>query len=771
MGNVDELIQQYKQEAEQFSLTPAPHVWENVDREINGGKRKKRFFIILFLLGCGLAYGLLTANLNIWKKTATSHVPATDHNTIAAQPDAPGKQRSGSNTSQPEYQKTVSPQQLNKPAQPEGVRQAALKNKRPASNSTIPATHLTDRKAQTKLQAGLTLRNKQITALRIKRLAAAGNKRLSLNKKTLALAQPVTILQPDEGSFTTKQPVQKIKAQRMAVSPRKRLTVNSRAAVIALAVPIIITPDTNSFVAKPPVQKSGMRPMAAIAVRRLTISSRSLVAAPVVAVTEPDTNSFIAKQPIQNIKTLHIARLQASSRKRLVVNGQPMIPAQPIAIMQPDTNNFTAKTMIDKKQQTQKIAAPRIPRLSAVARQLLTINAHASASPTAVPVMQPDTNSFVAKTAKDQNVVKQFAISYITHIPASGRQMLPAGFRPAMPQYVNATAFTPYITDTIPEPFIPLPPEYEEGGLGPAPEYIAPMPALAGQARSTPVTFPAIQLALLEEPTLSFRGDTLEAREDIKQEGKEDTALKVYKRRARKYRWAVSLDIASASNNRTITEPGDYQFIKHYRDSTDKRLTSFNYAASLHYNISERLRLDVGVGINKAGERINTRQVVYKTDSFAIIPTGHIVVLSAPTIVTVAGRKYYNINNDSTGHINNSLTYLSLSGGFTYFMQPGKKFRIGLQPAFAASKLFASNEYYYHAKDSTYRKARGSQLSSWMLSATMGVPFEYSFKPRFIVSVTPYYTAFLNPVYASKETITQQYKQSGVKVGLSWMFR
>ncbi|GAA4464733.1 hypothetical protein GCM10023093_15690 [Nemorincola caseinilytica] len=244
---------------------------------------------------------------------------------------------------------------------------------------------------------------------------------------------------------------------------------------------------------------------------------------------------------------------------------------------------------------------------------------------------------------------------------------------------------------------------------------------------------------------------------------KKDSAKTVSKK------WGISLSGGRVRNDATFIEKGSYQFMKQYRDSTDSRINTFNYSLGLRYIVSAKLRLHAAAGITRTGERMNTRQVVYKVDSVVVIGTN--LTGSVPPIVRMTSATYYDIGNDSTGHLTNTLTYATFSAGLTCSILSLGHLDVGLQPSFTFNRLMRHNYHYFNDDSVMYFKAGRDMFATWVASAGLGLVAEYRISPSFSIALTPHYNRFIAHVYARPQATETRYGQASLNLSATWWFR
>lgn len=235
-----------------------------------------------------------------------------------------------------------------------------------------------------------------------------------------------------------------------------------------------------------------------------------------------------------------------------------------------------------------------------------------------------------------------------------------------------------------------------------------------------------------------------------------------------KHHWAVDITGGLANNNHTISEPGLYQFIRNYRDSTDAAIRTMQWSLGVRYAINSRVSLLLNASLTQTGEEMKSRQWVYGTDTL-LVNISSVGPSFASQKVIITG-KTQDINGDSTGRIRNTVTYTSVGLGMRYHLHTAGKLSMGMQPSVAMAWRTGSNMYTYDSTAQEWQKATGSQLTRRNTTLGFGLYAEYRLSPSVSVSVMPHYTRFVS-VVSQQSPVAIRYSQTALLATVSWWFR
>jgi hypothetical protein len=214
---------------------------------------------------------------------------------------------------------------------------------------------------------------------------------------------------------------------------------------------------------------------------------------------------------------------------------------------------------------------------------------------------------------------------------------------------------------------------------------------------------------------------------------------------------------------------------QYYRDSTSgRRINTFNYSAGISYKAMSRFEINVGIGVSKLAEQINSRQAVYDMDTIIVARPRPNTTSGNPSLydtTLLATRAYYDINGDSTGRILNMYSYFSIQGGITYYVYEGKKLRVGLSPSVAYNILSSSKGYAYAHADSTYKAIDEEKLRGSMISLSGAVNIEYRLIDNLRIELAPVYRTFIGSIYTPAYPLEQKYQQAGLQLFLRYYFK
>jgi hypothetical protein len=233
-----------------------------------------------------------------------------------------------------------------------------------------------------------------------------------------------------------------------------------------------------------------------------------------------------------------------------------------------------------------------------------------------------------------------------------------------------------------------------------------------------------------------------------------------------KNKWNLGLGIAPAITYSKLEENTNGQLISGYRNSSDKKLLTWNYHFTISYKFFPELGIYSGIGIVSFGQKILSRQLVYHYDTtYNSVLTG-----SSPPIITI-GKSYININGDSTGMVENKITYLQIPIGISYDLLPGEKFSVCLLPEVSFNKYISTESYLYNFRSFNYEKTGDGDMQSWMISYGIGISFRYLFTENFALAITPRYSGFQKSTYSSSYPLTQRFQQAEFQFSFHYLLK
>lgn len=269
-------------------------------------------------------------------------------------------------------------------------------------------------------------------------------------------------------------------------------------------------------------------------------------------------------------------------------------------------------------------------------------------------------------------------------------------------------------------------------------------------------TTDSLQTETKKDSLLSAKADTI----------KKDTLIAMkdtIKPAPHNSKWSIAIGIAPTKNYTKLQEEGDYQFISHYRDSTDKNLLTWNYYLNINYKIFPVLEIYSGIGLLNFEQELLNRQVAYKYDT--------VIIGTLPNPVIVINKDNFNINGDSTGTVKNKFSYLEIPIGIRYNICPVSKFNIWLQPEISFNKLIHSEGYAYNYTTRQYEKINSANLQSWIVSYGIGLSLQYEIFKNVNLELTPYYRSFQKSIYDSAYPFSQKFQQVELRFSLRYFLK
>ncbi len=230
-------------------------------------------------------------------------------------------------------------------------------------------------------------------------------------------------------------------------------------------------------------------------------------------------------------------------------------------------------------------------------------------------------------------------------------------------------------------------------------------------------------------------------------------------------KWSIVIGVAPTTCHSKLDEKGDYQFISHYRDSSDKNLLTWNFHLNLAYNFLPEIGFFTGIGIEHVSQEILSNQAVYKYDTSQSLTVG-----PTPPTITV-GKSSFHINGDSTGTVKNKFTYLEIPVGIRYDFLRERKFNISLLPEISFNKLIASEGYRYNFQNFMYQKITDADLKPWLVSYGVGLAFQYAVKKNICLELTPYYKSFQKSIWNTSDDISQRFQQTEFRFSLRYLLK
>lgn len=708
MGNVDELIEQYRLEAEQFTLAPSPAVWENIDREINPRRRRRVLFIILFLLGGFAALGFILSGGHGHLSTTAPIVAASANNTLST-----------TNTSRPTVTQLPT-----------------------AATTTIPSAIPTRHDQQQPTtsphgEAGPGLSQHDLSHINS---STSGDAETGL---THGPQQPTFGEDRAEGPLHTSSPLGEAgrgREGRGEVLPR-------------------LAASPSPLHASAPVDTHTPTPTAASNVRvHIPAYMPRLIPGPAkhVAIARSTASSPTYTRPIpqRNATYIPLAAPRALSGQYVAA----AIPSAPVP---------TTPIVLH--------SAVGLPRITPVALTKANISAATLSEPAvaSLPPMLPartyvqpmppasaikadiqHTTTYAPSPTSPMTLRTDIAVSPLTLASAQIERSLPMA---------RSTQQRPTPKETMAEQEELLqkkidetPAEYDRTGL----DLLSPAATSYLEAYVT-----------LTDPRATQVQDYIPAFEKEEQP-QEERHQEKDSTKTIKNKLGIAGMAGYVHNNAMLTEVGEYQFIKSYRDSTDKQINTLNYSLSLRYVLSDKLTVHASIGINRTGENISSRQVVYKPDTLVVVTAGYTSVMpTSYSRLPIVARKYYDINNDSTGRMNNTLTYMSVNIGATCTFASIGKLGLGLQPSLSLNRLVRSNYYYFDSGTVTFARADKSVLNSWSVSAGIGFVAEYRISRSLSLSLIPHFNRFLSSPYNKPGITDTHYGQTSVNMAVTWWLR
>ncbi len=223
-------------------------------------------------------------------------------------------------------------------------------------------------------------------------------------------------------------------------------------------------------------------------------------------------------------------------------------------------------------------------------------------------------------------------------------------------------------------------------------------------------------------------------------------------------RWSVAIGISPALGFSQSKEDNNYQYVAHYRDSTDKNLLTYNVHADLSYKINQQVEIFSGLSLVNFKQELLPKQLVYQ---FTPPP----VSSPTPQQVMTGGTSFYN-NGDSLQPIKNKYTFLEIPFGIHYNILTVRKFSIRLQPHIGFNMLIRSSGNIYDYNSRQYRKFNREDLRELNFSYGGGVAFQYALRPDLSLELTPGYQAFVFPFHNS--SFSQKFQQAELRFSLRY---
>jgi hypothetical protein len=226
-------------------------------------------------------------------------------------------------------------------------------------------------------------------------------------------------------------------------------------------------------------------------------------------------------------------------------------------------------------------------------------------------------------------------------------------------------------------------------------------------------------------------------------------------------KWSFTYGAALATNFTKFSEQGDYQFVAHYRDSSDKDLLTQNAHFNISYHIFPRVEIFTGIGFINYQERMLNNQVVYRDDT---LPASGPF---PPTIVVSKG--YDHINGDSLKGVTNKFFYLQIPLGIRYTVFSLRKWNIGVQPEISFNKAIYTKGYRYDYVTREYKPATLSDLRALNINYGLGISFRYELRNNLQLELMPYFHSMQRSIFISSP-FSQKFQQAEARVSLRYTF-
>ncbi|MDQ3112193.1 MAG: PorT family protein [Bacteroidota bacterium] len=224
-------------------------------------------------------------------------------------------------------------------------------------------------------------------------------------------------------------------------------------------------------------------------------------------------------------------------------------------------------------------------------------------------------------------------------------------------------------------------------------------------------------------------------------------------------RWTIAFGLAPALSFSDMDEQGDYQFVAHYRDSSDKDLPTLNAHFAISYKINPHCEIFSGLGLVNFQQEILHNQVVYRNDTLS---------LTGPVITP--GKGWYHLSHDTMRPVKTKFAYLQIPVGLRCNVYTRNKFSIWMQPQFAFNLMIRSSGYTYDYDSRTYREfIRKEDLRQWNFSYGAGASFQYAFTENLSFALMPGYHIFLRSIYNSSTPLSQKFQQAELRFSLHYI--
>lgn len=225
--------------------------------------------------------------------------------------------------------------------------------------------------------------------------------------------------------------------------------------------------------------------------------------------------------------------------------------------------------------------------------------------------------------------------------------------------------------------------------------------------------------------------------------------------------WSLTYGAALATSFTTFSEDGDYQFVAHYRDSSDKAVLTQNLHFNISYRAFPRLEIFTGMGLVNYQERMLNKQVVYRDDTLPV---------SGPLPpAVVKGKGFYHISGDSLRGVTNKFFYLQVPVGVRYTVYTRHKWNIGVQPEISFNKAIYTKGYMYSDATREYKAARLTDLQALNIGYGIGIPFWYELNNKLQLEMMPCFFGMQRSVFSST-LLSQKFQQVEARVSLHYTF-
>lgn len=727
MENVDELIEQYRQEAAQFTLSPRPAVWQHIDAEINPPRRKRRFLFIWWLLGCLAAYGFYALG--------TRYIV---HSTFAHQQSKP----------QPATHITQPATIVATTTQTKEENKTNKKQKKAKRNTTAITIGITGTQATKPAYTDILKKET------IRPSIASTPKAMATNKPTLPVAAPVAV-------------------QAVWPYPIHRLVVSQP------AVPVpVIKPHHPPAVGVPAITVVPLGMLAANGVKKMA-AGPTVWKLPVRGVVPEIMYPATAALPHMPAQLLPYAtRMASPGSVTLPLLAAPKQYLQPMAVLH-------TPLLLPVPNHPLRTAAmiANVPNPPSFAR-LIDLPAYTKPMMAKPQIVQTLPLVGVGKTMGIplQNLATAAPAHLPTPLPQSGH----APMLPLAAVYTHATAAR---MAPAPHRALPITHNWQQNVAAQHKGWVlqASLPARAAQAAFGPTFYPTIQTAD-EEPDATAIAEFAHKQTTQHSAGNFSylsvaplvllaTGVKPDKPELRKMakaactvadtaphkptarRWAIEMTGGPSANKHTITEAGQYQFIRSYRDSTDAAIRTMHWSLGLRYAINNRVSLLLNGALLQTGEEMASRQRVYGTDTVLVNISSMGPTASFHKVIIA--EKNFDIGGDSTGRIRNKVTYASVGVGIRYHLLTTGKLSMGMQPSVSLAWRTGARMHTYDSTVQEWRVATKNEVVSRNTIAGFGLYAEYRISPSVSVSVMPHYTRYMGPVFR-QSPVAVQYSQTSL---------